>query len=54
MFFSPIYRLVMARVRQRIREAEAAYRQGRKDLKAKLKEDEADLADKLVSHIVKF
>lgn len=52
--FSPIYRLLMQRITERVREAEAAFKARRKELKQKLKDDTAKAAEDLVDSIIKF
>ena len=42
----------MERINQRIREAEEQYRDGKRELKAKMKEDTLALGDKLASDII--
>lgn len=54
MFGNPIYKLVMARLKQMLKDAQLEYDLGRKALRAKLKEDEAELAEKLVSKIIRL
>ncbi len=44
----------MRRIMERVREAEAAFVERRKELKQKLKEDTAKAADALVDSIIKF
>ncbi len=53
-FFNPIWKLVMLRLKQMIREAEVEFKNRRAELKAEYEEKQMAAAEDLVKKIIRF